>query len=154
MGKIARIRSVPDVEKWRKGQGSEGCTCFRVPVIRASQFALSNEHGGLLWRKLAYRIPRFTICVTCSAPVSVGSRQRPWYIARGFSMETTGIEVAFHKSEELREIDWQKKETFLCADFLADFRGEFHDICGIPVLRNVWIRIAMQGDFWTRDRRD
>jgi hypothetical protein len=46
----------------------------------------------------------------------------------GFSLETAGIEVAFHMSEELREINWQEKETFLYADFLADFRGEFHDI--------------------------
>ena len=45
-------------------------------------------------------------------------------------METAGIEVAFHKSEELREINWQEKETFLYADLLADFRGEFHDIRG------------------------
>src|SRR5208282_4065404 len=48
----------------------------------------------------------------------------------GFSLETAGIEVAFHKSEELREINWQEKETFLYANFLADFRGEFHDIRG------------------------
>ena len=49
-----------------------------------------------------------------------------WYAA--FSLETAGVEVAFHKSEELREINWQEKETFVYADFLADFRGEFHDI--------------------------
>jgi RES domain-containing protein len=49
-----------------------------------------------------------------------------WYAA--FSLETAGVEVAFHKAEELREINWQEKETFLYADFLADFRGEFHDI--------------------------
>jgi hypothetical protein len=29
---------------------------------------------------------------------------------------------------ELQEINWQEKETFLYADFLVDFRGEFHDI--------------------------
>jgi len=46
----------------------------------------------------------------------------------GFSLETSGIEVAFHKSQELQEINWQEKETFLYVDFLADFRGEFHDI--------------------------
>lgn len=51
-----------------------------------------------------------------------------WYSA--FSQETAGIEVAFHKAEELREINWQEKETFLYVDFLADFRGEFHDIRG------------------------
>jgi hypothetical protein len=55
-----------------------------------------------------------------------GPERGAWYA--GFSLKTAGIEVAFHKSEELREINWQEKETFLYADFLADFRGEFHDI--------------------------
>lgn len=57
-----------------------------------------------------------------------GPERGAWYA--GFSLETAGIEVAFHKSEELREINWQEKEAFLYADFLADFRGEFHDIRG------------------------
>ncbi len=57
-----------------------------------------------------------------------GPERGAWYA--GFSLETAGIEVAFHKSEELREINWQDKETFLYADFVADFRGEFHDIRG------------------------
>jgi len=57
-----------------------------------------------------------------------GSERGAWYAA--FSLVTAGIEVAFHKSEELREINWQEKEMFLYADFLADFRGEFHDIRG------------------------
>ena len=55
-----------------------------------------------------------------------GSDRGAWYA--GFLLETSGIEVAFHKSEELREINWQDKETFRYADYLADFRGEFHDI--------------------------
>ena len=55
-----------------------------------------------------------------------GPERGAWYA--GFSLETAGIEVAFHKSGELREINWQDKETFLYADFLADFRGEFQDI--------------------------
>src|ERR1700674_204255 len=55
-----------------------------------------------------------------------GPERGAWYAA--FSLETAGIEVAFHKAEELREINWQEKETFLYADFLADFRGEFHDL--------------------------
>ena len=57
-----------------------------------------------------------------------GPGRGAWYA--GFSLDTSGIEVAFHKSEELREIDWQDRETFLYVDFLADFRGEFHDIRG------------------------
>jgi hypothetical protein len=57
-----------------------------------------------------------------------GPQRGAWYA--GFSLETAGIEVAFHKAQELREIGWQEKETFLYSDFLADFRGEFHDIRG------------------------
>ena len=57
-----------------------------------------------------------------------GPERGAWYA--GFSLETAGVEVAFHKSEELREISWQEKETFVYVDFLADFRGEFHDIRG------------------------
>lgn len=57
-----------------------------------------------------------------------GPERGAWYA--GFSLETAGIEVAFHKSEEMREINWQEKETFLYVDFLADFRGQFHDIRG------------------------
>ena len=55
-----------------------------------------------------------------------GPERGVWYA--GFSLKTARFEVAFHKSEELRELNWQEKETFLYADFLADFRGEFHDI--------------------------
>jgi RES domain len=57
-----------------------------------------------------------------------GPDRGAWYAA--FLLETSGIEVAFHKSRELQEINWQEKETFIFVDFLADFRGEFHDIRG------------------------
>jgi hypothetical protein len=59
-----------------------------------------------------------------------GLERGAWYA--GFSLETAGIEVAFHKSKELREINWQEKETFLYADYLADFRGKFDDIRDDP----------------------
>ena len=55
-----------------------------------------------------------------------GPDRGAWYAA--FSLETSGIEVAFHKAQELQEIDWPEKENFTYVDFLADFRGEFHDI--------------------------
>lgn len=51
-----------------------------------------------------------------------------WYAA--FEIETSAAEVAFHKSQELREIDWREPETFTFADFLADFRTELHDLRG------------------------
>jgi len=36
--------------------------------------------------------------------------------------------VTYHKQQELKEVNWQEEETFTYVDFLADFRGEFHDI--------------------------
>jgi hypothetical protein len=49
-----------------------------------------------------------------------------WYAA--FARTTSELEVAYHRSKELQEIDWQERETFTYVDFLADFRGKFHDL--------------------------
>jgi len=51
-----------------------------------------------------------------------------WYA--GFEMETAQREVAFHRSEELKEIGWTAEEVSPYIDYLADFRYEFHDIRG------------------------
>jgi hypothetical protein len=51
-----------------------------------------------------------------------------WYAA--FDLETAQAEVAFHKAQELQEIDWREQETFTFDDCLADFRAEFHDLRG------------------------
>ena len=49
-----------------------------------------------------------------------------WYAS--FLRATSELEVAYHKSKELQEISWPEKEIFIYVDFLADFRGTFHDI--------------------------
>ena len=59
-----------------------------------------------------------------------GPERGAWYA--GFSRETSAIEVAYHKKKELQEIHWQEKETFTYVDFLADFRGKFHDVRNDP----------------------
>ena len=51
-----------------------------------------------------------------------------WYAA--FALETSQAEVAFHKAQELQEINWQDEEVVTYADYLADFRADFHDIRG------------------------
>lgn len=51
-----------------------------------------------------------------------------WYAA--FALETSQAEVAFHKARELQEINWQDEEVVTYADYLADFRADFHDIRG------------------------
>ena len=55
-----------------------------------------------------------------------GPERGAWYSA--FSRETSELEVAYHKTKELQEVKWQERETFTYIDFLADFRGAFHDI--------------------------
>jgi RES domain-containing protein len=57
-----------------------------------------------------------------------GPERGAWYTA--FARGTSELEVAYHKSRELQEVNWQEKETFSYVDFLADFRGTFHDIRG------------------------
>ena len=70
------------LKEWKKEQGSESPFVFRARASRASQYGVSGEHGGQLWRKPVYRISRFTICVTYSARVSVGSLQMQWCSGR------------------------------------------------------------------------
>ena len=57
-----------------------------------------------------------------------GTGRGAWYAA--FDLRTAQVEITFHKTEELREINWHEKEGFEFDDYLADFRAEFHDICG------------------------
>lgn len=51
-----------------------------------------------------------------------------WYAA--FELKTAQAEVAFHRSQDLKEINWREPETFQFRDFLADFRAGFHDVRG------------------------
>lgn len=57
-----------------------------------------------------------------------GSERGAWYAA--FELETAQAEIAFHKAQELQEINWTEPETFTFDDYLADFRADFHDISG------------------------
>jgi hypothetical protein len=49
-----------------------------------------------------------------------------WYA--GIERETSVIEVAFHKFQQLEEIDWEKEEASTYDDYLADFSAEMHDL--------------------------
>jgi RES domain-containing protein len=60
-----------------------------------------------------------------------GPERGAWYAA--FELQTAQAEVAFHKAQELLEINWTEPDTFTFDDYLADFRAEFHDIRGTAV---------------------
>ena len=54
-----------------------------------------------------------------------------WYA--GFTQETSISEVTYHLGQWLTEVhwepdDWDKPQKFPYSEFLADFRGDFHDI--------------------------
>jgi len=57
-----------------------------------------------------------------------GPERGAWYAA--FELETAEAEIAFHKAQELIEVNWPEPETFTFHDYLADFRTDFHDIRG------------------------
>ena len=49
-----------------------------------------------------------------------------WYA--GLEQETSVAEVAFHKLQQLEEIDWDKEEVATYDNYLADFATEVHDL--------------------------
>ncbi len=51
-----------------------------------------------------------------------------WYAS--LEQETSAAEVAFHKLQQLEEIDWDKEESATYDDYLADFAAEIHDLTG------------------------
>src|SRR5260370_40115034 len=57
-----------------------------------------------------------------------GPERGAWYA--GFSRKTSELEVAYHRSQELREVRWGAREVLSYLAFLAAFGGEFHDLRG------------------------
>lgn len=49
-----------------------------------------------------------------------------WYAA--VELETAQTEVAFHRSQWLKEVGWRAVDVFDYIDYRADFRHEFHDL--------------------------
>ena len=101
----------------------------------ATNDRLLGEAGqlpGITLRELVFGLPYSHIVNAAFAhPNPTGSRfngpeRGAWYAA--FARSTSELEVAYHRSKELQEIHWQESETFTYVDFLADFRGQFHDI--------------------------
>jgi hypothetical protein len=101
----------------------------------ATNDRLLGEAGvlpGITVRELVFGVPYSHVvnaAFTHANPLGSrfsGPERGAWYAA--FSRQTSELEVAYHKGKELQEIRWAEKETFSYVDFLADFRGEFHDL--------------------------
>ena len=100
----------------------------------------ANVLPGISVHELLYGIPYAHIvnAAFCHAHPS-GSRfngpeRGAWYAA--FDLATARVEVTHYKRLELQEVDWAEAETFTFDDYLADFRGDFHDIRVDPAHAN------------------
>ena len=51
-----------------------------------------------------------------------------WYA--GVERATSIAEVAYHRAQQLANIDWREEERAMYDDYLADFTTEFHDLRG------------------------
>jgi hypothetical protein len=109
----------------------------------ATNDRLLGEAGllpGITLRELVFGLPYSHIVnAAFTHPNPMGSRfngreRGAWYAA--FARSTSELEVAYHRGKELQEINWQESETFKYVDFLADFRGQFHDIRNDHRFRN------------------
>jgi hypothetical protein len=87
--------------------------------------------SGIGIHELVFGVPYYRIvnAAFCHAH-PLGSRfnapdRGAWYAA--FELETSQAEVAFHKRQELVEVNWME-ENVSYDDYLADFSAEFHDL--------------------------
>jgi hypothetical protein len=100
----------------------------------------SGQLPGITLRELVFGLSYSHIVnAAFTHPNPAGSRfngleRGAWYA--GFARSTSELEVAYHRGNELQEINWQESETFTYVDFLADFRGQFHDIRNDRRFRN------------------
>jgi RES domain-containing protein len=96
----------------------------------------ANLLPGITVRELVFGIPNGHIvnaAFTHARPEGSrfnGPDRGAWYSA--FTLDTAQAEVAFHFAQSLREINWEETETATYREYLADFRGEFHDIRKSP----------------------
>jgi RES domain len=118
-------------------KGSDGAADLRAlyELEGATNDRLVGEAGalpGIGVRELVFGVPHAHIinaAFTHASPTGNrfnGADRGAWYAA--FARRTSEMEVAYHRAKELAEVNWQEKETFSYVDFLADFRGKFHDI--------------------------
>lgn len=121
----------------------------------ATNERLLGEAGllpGIGVRELVFGVPHAHIinaAFTHASPAGNrfnGPDRGAWYAA--YARRTSEMEVAYHRARELAEVGWLEKETFSYVDFLADFRGKFHDIRDDKRYENCW-----EGDSYKASQR-
>jgi RES domain-containing protein len=87
---------------------------------------------GIDERELVFGIPSYRIINAAFCHPSPGGARfnspdrGAWYAS--FELKTSQVEVAYHRQLWLAETAWDEEDTAGYADYLADFRAEFHDL--------------------------
>jgi len=114
-----------------------------IELERSTDNRVLGESGllpGISIHELVFGIPYAHIvnaAFTYAHPTGsrfTGPERDAWYAA--FRPETSQAEVAYHRAEELQEINWPHPEIFEYVEYVADFRAEFHDIRKQPAFRD------------------
>jgi hypothetical protein len=94
--------------------------------------AESRMAPGVDERELVFGIPQYRIINAAFCHPSPGgarfnsSDRGAWYAS--FELETSQAEVAYHRQLWLAETKWEEEDAADYADYLADFRADFHDL--------------------------
>jgi RES domain-containing protein len=94
--------------------------------------AESRLAPGIDERELVFGIPQYRIinaafCHPSPSGARFNSPDRgAWYAS--FELETSQAEVAYHRQLWLEETKWEEEDVADYADYLADFRADFHDL--------------------------
>jgi RES domain len=116
-------------------------------------FELDNATNDRLWaesgglpgidiRELVFGIPSYRVinaafCHSAPGESRFNSADRgAWY--GSFELETSQVEAAYHRRLWLHEAGWDEEDVAEYADYLADFRAEFHDLRGAHERRD-WL---------------
>ena len=95
-------------------------------------WAESGRSPGIDARELVFGIPSYRIInATFCHPAPNGSRfnspeRGAWYA--GFELETSQVEIAYHRRLWLEEAGWNEEDVSDYVDYLADFHAEFQDL--------------------------
>lgn len=96
-------------------------------LLAESRLAPGVDERELVFGIRSYRIINAAFCHPSPGGSRFNSPDRgAWYAS--FELQTSQVEVAYHRQLWLQETAWDEEDASDYADYLADFRAEFHDL--------------------------
>ena len=96
-------------------------------LLAESRLAPGIDERELVFGIPSYRIINAAFCHPAPAGSRFNSSDRgAWYAS--FELQTSQVEVAYHRRLWLQETAWDELDESEYLDYMADFRAEFHDL--------------------------